>query len=227
MISCKRLVPVLYYICSRLISIIGLTKGNPHVFWKEHEHKYPVLAAIARDILSTPASRAGVEQLFNCAHDICHYCQGQLNPETISELMLYLFASKFDLQQSELEIIKDYLSDGEAAMLEEIWKPTISLSDIDPISDDEEEEGCWNKELPDDSDIDSDNDREQWPAFPQRNTQSKQPQKKRPRNTTEPQDDDDAGLPLPEMPTEECTQGRSGRIWKKPKLPDGFEIDRL
>ncbi|KAA8649409.1 uncharacterized protein ATNIH1004_005310 [Aspergillus tanneri] len=41
----------------------GLTKGNPRVFWKEHEHEYPVLAKIARDILSVPASGAGVERL--------------------------------------------------------------------------------------------------------------------------------------------------------------------
>lgn len=38
---------------------LGLTKGHPRLFWKEHEHVYTVLAKIARGILSTPASGDG------------------------------------------------------------------------------------------------------------------------------------------------------------------------
>ncbi|KAJ5264866.1 hypothetical protein N7505_007659 [Penicillium chrysogenum] len=117
----------------------GLTKGKPRVFWKEHEHEYPVLAAMARDNLATPASGAGVERLFNCARDVCHYRRGQLKPETIRSLMLHLFASKFELQQTELEMIKEYLSSGEAAILDQTWKPTPSLNDIEPISENEED----------------------------------------------------------------------------------------
>jgi hypothetical protein len=51
----------------------GLVKGSPRLFWKQNEHEYPVLARIARDILSIPVSGAGVERLFNSARDICHY----------------------------------------------------------------------------------------------------------------------------------------------------------
>ncbi|CRL30830.1 unnamed protein product [Penicillium camemberti] len=58
-------------------------------------------------------------------------------------------------------------------------------------------------------------------------TQGKQPRRKRPHSAVEPQDDGDNDLPLPEMPTEGSTQGRSGRIRKKPKQPDGFEFDNL
>ena len=75
---------------------------------------------MAWDILSTPASGAGVEQLFNCACDVCHYYQGQLKPDTIRSLMLYQFASRFELEQHELERIKQYLSSREADMLETI-----------------------------------------------------------------------------------------------------------
>lgn len=130
---------LLYYTAFQLIYPIGLTKGKPRVFWKEHEHEYPVLAAMARDTLATPASGAGVERLFNCARDVCHYRRGQLKPETIRSLMLHLFASKFELQQTELEMIKEYLSSGEAAILDQTWKPTPSLNDIEPISENEED----------------------------------------------------------------------------------------
>jgi hypothetical protein len=99
-----------------------------------------VLAKIAWDILSTPASGAGVERLFNCACDVCHYRRGQLKPDTIKGLMLHLFLSKFKLKQSELEMIKEHLSSGEAAILNQIWKPVLSLNKIELISDDEKED---------------------------------------------------------------------------------------
>ena len=99
---------------------LGPIKGNIRAFWKQHEREYPVLAKMARDILSTPASGAGVEWLFNCARDVCHYRRGQLKPDTIRSLMLYQFASRFKLEQRELERIKQHLSSGEADMLETI-----------------------------------------------------------------------------------------------------------
>ncbi|KAJ6110883.1 hypothetical protein N7486_003118 [Penicillium sp. IBT 16267x] len=205
----------------------GLTKGKPRVFWKDHEHEYPVLAAMARDILATPASGAGVERLFNCARDVCHYRRGQLKPETIRSLMLHLFASKFELQQTELEMIKEYLSSGEAAILDQTWKPTPSLNDIEPISDNEEE-GYQAEDVSDDSDNDLGDNHTVEQATPTLvTTQGEQPRRKRPHSAVEPQDDGDSDLPLPEMPTEECTQGRLGRIRKKPKQPDGFEFNKV
>ncbi|KAJ5110730.1 hypothetical protein N7532_001265 [Penicillium argentinense] len=51
----------------------GIERQKPRVFWKDHENEFPILARMARDILSIPASGAGVERLFNCARDICHY----------------------------------------------------------------------------------------------------------------------------------------------------------
>lgn len=110
-----------------LTGFVGLTKGNPRVYWKEHEDEFPVLARMARDILSIPASGAGVERLFNCARDIRHYRRGQLKPETIKDLMLHLFSSKFELEQSQLEMIKEYLSAGEAAMLDQTRTPFLLL----------------------------------------------------------------------------------------------------
>ncbi|KAG0153447.1 hypothetical protein PDIDSM_2099 [Penicillium digitatum] len=46
---------------------------RPLTFWKEHQARFPAIAALARDTLSFPATGAGVERLFNTARDICHY----------------------------------------------------------------------------------------------------------------------------------------------------------
>ncbi|KAA8646753.1 uncharacterized protein ATNIH1004_005428 [Aspergillus tanneri] len=173
----------------------GLTKGNPRLFWKEHEHEYPVLAKIARDILSVPASGAGVERLL---------------------IVLVI----------ELEMIKEYLSVGEAAMLDQTRQPVPLLNELEPISDNEEE-GCEAEDLSEDNTDKSDNEAEEGLSTTQPVAQTKQVQRKRCRsNTSEAIDDADNGLPLPDMPIEK-TQARSGRVRKRPKLPEGFEIDKL
>lgn len=203
--------------------VLGLTKGNPRLFWKDHEQEYPVLAKLARDILSIPASGAGVERLFNCARDICHYRRGQLKPDTIKDLMLHRFSSEFDLEKDELEMIKEYLPPGEAAIDDQTRRPVPTLDELEPISDNEED-GYEVDDLSDDPGDGSDKEQTLTPM--QMRTQNKHTQRKRPRSAAESPEDSDDGLPLPEMPTEERTQGRSGRIRKKPKLPDGFVMDR-
>ncbi|KAF3394527.1 hypothetical protein F1880_004639, partial [Penicillium rolfsii] len=58
-------------------------------YLKSHyKHEFPVLASLARDIMSIPATRAGVERLFNSARDICYYRRGSLKPKTIRDIML-------------------------------------------------------------------------------------------------------------------------------------------
>lgn len=186
---------------------------------------------MAQDILSIPASGAGVERLFNCAHDICHYHQGQLKPETIKDLMLHLFSSKFELEQSQLEMIKEYLSAGEAAMLDQTRTPFLLPDNLEPISDNEEE--GWQQEYMADHDSeggseDRSKDEADELTSMQAVTQGRQAERRQSqKRTSEALDDADHGLPLPEIPTEEGTQARSGRIRKKPRMPAGFEIDKL
>ncbi|KAG0153440.1 hypothetical protein PDIDSM_5293 [Penicillium digitatum] len=115
----------------------GIERQKPRLFWKEYEKSFPTLARIARDILSIPASGAGVERLFNCARDICHYRRGQLKPSTIRGLMLHQFATNFDLRQEELEIIKEHLSQSEAALLDQTRRSLPQLEVLEPISDNE------------------------------------------------------------------------------------------
>jgi hypothetical protein len=196
----------------------GIERQKPRAFWKEHEHDFPILARMARDILSIPASGAGVERLFNCARDICHYRRGQLKPSTIRGLMLHQFATNFEVEQKEIEVIKEHLSPGEAALLDQARKPMPQLETLEPISDNEEEDqepGIEDTQRLESCDDDSEDGKT--------DDRSKQRQRKRSKKRLSEAFDDDDGLPG--MPMDEGTQGRSGRIRKQPRLPDGFQID--
>ncbi|KAG0153767.1 hypothetical protein PDIDSM_2422 [Penicillium digitatum] len=194
----------------------GIERQKPRLFWKEYEKSFPTLARIARDILSIPASGAGVERLFNCARDICHYRRGQLKPSTIRGLMLHQFATNFDLRQEELEIIKEHLSQSEAALLDQTRRSLPQLEVLEPISDNEEEDQETGLEATQhtESGDDSDDDR----AERCRRAKGKQPQK-RPCEAVEEDDE------LPEMLVDGSIPSRSGRIRKQPRLPDGFQLD--
>lgn len=110
---------------------------SPRTFWKENQYKYPALASVARDVLSIPATGAGVERLFNSARDICHYRRGSLNATTIQDLMTYMCASRFHLEEQQLELLDDFLSEEEKQEATE-EKSAELLDDLNPISDDED-----------------------------------------------------------------------------------------
>lgn len=97
------------------------------------------MARLARDVLSIPASGAGVERLFNSARDICHYRRGSLQPQTISDLMMYMCTSRFEIHEEERIMLSEYLSAQEIQAAKE--ERTQQQVTVDPISDDEEEEG--------------------------------------------------------------------------------------
>jgi hypothetical protein len=146
--------------------------------------------------------------------------------------MLHQFSSKFELQQSALDMLKEHLSAGEAAMIDQARKPISQgpLTELDPISDNEEEGNQEEVESDVHSDDDVEDDGKDEPSVipVQIPMQSERAQQKRPRSGNSNALDDAAdGLPLPKMLIGETTQARSGRIRKKPKLPEGFEIDKL
>ena len=80
----------------------GTIQATPLVYWKEHQIEYPVLASLARDVLTTPASGSGVERLFNSARDVCHYRRGSLKPQTIQDLMMFMCTTRFDIESEQL-----------------------------------------------------------------------------------------------------------------------------
>jgi hypothetical protein len=121
-------------------------------------------------------------------------------------------------------MIKDYLSVGEAAMLDQTRKSVPSINEVKPISHNEDE-GCEaDSKFEDDTD-ESDNEAGEELSATQSVAQTRQIQRMRRRSKTyEALDDADNGLPLPAMTVEEKTQARPGRVRKKPKLPDGLRL---
>jgi hypothetical protein len=144
--------------------------------------------------------------------------------------MLHSFATRFELKQSELEILKEYLSSGEAVILDQTWRPVPFLNKIDFISDNKEENYKDNN-LSNDSDSSDDLDNnypeEELPLTQTTTLRKPAPHKRRRSKTPEPQDDKDNRLPYTEEATEGSTQARLGRIQKKSKLLYSFEIDIL
>jgi hypothetical protein len=184
-------------------------QSPPRAFWKAHQEEFPALASVARDVLSIPATGAGVERLFNCARDVCHYRRGSLKPKTIQDLMMFMYTSKFEMQESQRTLLKEYLSNEEIEASSE--EKASTQVDLDPISDNEEENIAQ--------------------STPDRLSERSLGKRRR-RTTSEPDeepaeqleghengDTDDDAYPLPE------TQLRiSGRARKKPRLPEGFEV---
>jgi hypothetical protein len=78
--------------------------------WKENQAKFPILAKLARNILSIPATGAGVERLFNTARDICHCRRGSLNATTIQGILLYRCTTAFEVQKDAIAVQNEYLS---------------------------------------------------------------------------------------------------------------------
>jgi hypothetical protein len=127
------------YAPSLVLTSLGTVEATPLVFWKEHQNEYPILASLARDVLTTPASGSGVERLFNSARDICHYRRGSLKPQTIKELMLFMCTTKFDVESEQLALIDEYLSTQEKQAKKEQKDAQKKEEEFDPISDDEED----------------------------------------------------------------------------------------
>jgi hypothetical protein len=111
----------------------------PLLFWKGNQHRFPAIAALARDILLIPATGAGVKRLFNTARDICYYRRGRLSSTTIQELIMFLCISRFDLQEEGFTFLKEFFSIDEIEAAKEEMEDTPNHFELDPISDNEEE----------------------------------------------------------------------------------------
>lgn len=124
---------------SLLLISIGTQLVDPRIYWGDHQHEYPILASLTRDVLTTPASGSGVERLFNSARDICHYRRGSLKSKTIKGLMLFMCTTKFDMESEQLCHIDEYLTTQETQAEKEekdAWKAEVEFNQI---SDDEDE----------------------------------------------------------------------------------------
>ena len=66
-----------------------------------------MLSKLTQDFLAIPSSEAGVERLFNSAHDIYHYQQGKLHAETIEALMVQIYTDRFAIASEYAELLDD------------------------------------------------------------------------------------------------------------------------
>lgn len=58
---------------------------------------------MARDLLCIPLAGVGVERVFNFARDMCDYRRGQLQPDTIRQLLLVYFSQITESRINELQ----------------------------------------------------------------------------------------------------------------------------
>ncbi|ODM20081.1 hypothetical protein SI65_05067 [Aspergillus cristatus] len=173
----------------------------PLTFWREHQHQLPILASMARDVFSIPATGAGVEHLFNSARDICHYRRGSLNSTTIQDIMMFRCISSFEIEHKE-QLHDTALTQEEPEEASERREAQLPENTPDPISDGEEDDSLSIQ------------------AEPTIQTHMQPPSQhalgKRPRSRDPEQDDDDAARPLPGNNTQIRTSARL----KRPKRGD-------
>ncbi|OQE11278.1 hypothetical protein PENFLA_c074G04571 [Penicillium flavigenum] len=115
-------------------------KINPCVFRKSSQYEFPVLASLARYVLSVPATGSGVERLFNTARDICHYRRGSLESKTIQDLMMYLCTSRFDIESEQHAFIEEYLTPRGIRLVKEKKKTKRPSDDVFNLIIDTEED---------------------------------------------------------------------------------------
>lgn len=120
--------------------ILDPVEAEPLQFWHDNQSRFPATALLARDVLSIPATGAGVERLFNTARDVCHYRRGRLKSKTIEEIMLFLCASRFDLKDTEAKQLEKYFTLNEIETSKKQSNENLVNIEIDIISDNEEEE---------------------------------------------------------------------------------------
>ncbi|KAL3258479.1 hypothetical protein ABHI18_006016 [Aspergillus niger] len=136
----KALVRV-YFAFEWQLTFQGIVPLPPRAYWKEHEHEFPVLSRLARDLLAVPATGAGVERLFNSARDICHYRRGSLHEKTIQDLMMHMCAQKFTLDSQQLSHLEKTIPMAENQVTrEEELALKATEEEFDLISDCEEDE---------------------------------------------------------------------------------------
>lgn len=125
---------------SDLISIVGIKSIPVRQFWKDYELEFPTLAALARDILSIPATGGGVERLSTSAREICYHRRGPPSNSSLKDLVLLTCAKGFDIDESQLAFLEDTRKKIEEDLGEEGVELKQTEVEIEPISDHEEDD---------------------------------------------------------------------------------------
>lgn len=181
-----------------------------------------MLASLARDILSIPATGAGVERLFNSARDICHYRRGSLNATTIQDLMMFMCATRFDIEEKQLAFIRDFLTKEEQEIAAEEKDAQFAHDDLNELISDDEEEDY----LPSAEDGIAFNTNTQRSSYKRRRDDTPTGQMEDLGAEKESEDEDD-DLPIAPAFLEESSTQRepSKRRRIRSRLLDGYEVD--
>ena len=76
---------VTYYLDSPVTNF--MINNDPLLWWKKHQHSFPILSMMAHDYLAIPASSAPVEQVFSRGTDLVSAKCMSLAPESIQVCM--------------------------------------------------------------------------------------------------------------------------------------------
>ncbi|EKV04718.1 hypothetical protein PDIG_41380 [Penicillium digitatum PHI26] len=110
----------------------GAVNISPRAYWKDHQHEWPVLARLARDLLSIPTTGAGSERLFAMAGKIHHVHGGHLDESTMRDLVMYTYSEE---SKSDKQLIN--MVDRNTVGDEEWEEFGVRAERPEPISDDE------------------------------------------------------------------------------------------
>jgi hypothetical protein len=91
------------------------------MFWRHHQHSFPILAQIARKVCAIPASNTVIERLFSSAKNVVTERRTRLDCERINQL-LFLQKNMNTLKQL------NYINNR---------KRTISMSSTTTVASDE------------------------------------------------------------------------------------------
>jgi hypothetical protein len=78
--------------------------------------------------------------VLNDSRDICHYCQGKMNSQTIEENMMFLCTSKFDMEEKKAKYLEQFFSHIEIQAVKEEKPEKLGEVQVDAISDTEEQD---------------------------------------------------------------------------------------
>ncbi|CAG8372355.1 unnamed protein product [Penicillium salamii] len=160
--------------------ISGINEAGQYLD-SEHQSRFPAIAALTRNTLSFPATNTGVERLFNTTQDIYHYRRGRIKSETMEDLMMFLCTSRFNIEEQEEDLLKEFFSHSEIEATREKKDKKLNSVEFLTISDTEEQD----QDKDDDEDLielDLDaveQDQQPKPSLPETGTQIKASGRKR------------------------------------------------
>ncbi|KAJ6170919.1 hypothetical protein N7485_007048 [Penicillium canescens] len=129
----------------------GVVNTSPCAYWKDHQHEWPVLTRLARDLLSIPATGAGTERLFTVAQKIC-YARGEyLDESAMQDLVMYAYSeesergtqliSRVERNKAGNEEWEEFETEAERPepISEDEWSPAEASIDERPEDDENSE----------------------------------------------------------------------------------------